>query len=304
MKDDRTGQDVAGVAALAGLDAPTADAIPEARATAAKDIYDAMVDGPTDEADLRGWLAVVRAVDASRPKAPTERTFPRVILGSVAPGSLIEIVSGDIGLVLDGCYGEAPRYVAWITTGHVGTMPATSTVSLRATSAELDALTSADAGRPGLTLEQSRAWVERRFPSLVGHAKQCCIEIAVRASRGETGPARVICRRCQSPRANGRCLCGEAGDELAWLPGDRGYPTPERGETGPAPTWGEQAIAEHRRAAQPEPFEKIEQLPSGLTCPGCYAATGIAQPHDPRATLHDGDPQKSGTLAGGGSKND
>ena len=50
------------------------------------------------------------------------------------------------------------------------------------------------------------------------------------------------------------------------------------------PTWGEQAIEEHRRAAQPEPFEKIEQLPSGLTCPGCYAATGIAQPHDPRVT--------------------
>ena len=82
-----------------------------------------------------------------------------------------------------------------------------------------------DASRPGLTLEESRLWVERRFPSLVGHAKQCSIEIAVRASRGETGPA---------------------------------------------PTWGEQAIEEHRRAAD------AQRQPS--------------VPPDPRATLHAGDP--------------
>ena len=37
----------------------------EARATAAKDTYDGAVTDATDECDLRGWVAVVRAVDAS-----------------------------------------------------------------------------------------------------------------------------------------------------------------------------------------------------------------------------------------------
>lgn len=69
-------------------------------------------------------------------------------------------------------------------------------------------------------------------------------------SRGETGPARV---------------------DTVWT----GISVIARpASVDPAPTWGERAIEEHRRAAQPEPFEKIEQLPSGLTCPGCYAATG------------------------------
>lgn len=160
---------------------------------------------PAPDGGMPAWLAVVRAVDASRPAAP-ERTFPRVALSTVAPGNLIEIASGDFGLVLDGTPGHAQRSIAWIATGHVGTMPAGATVSLRATPAELDALTSADASRPGLTEEQARIlkaaneWhdaaslgcprdcsaeeKERR----TGRAEQALLD-ALRASRGETGLA-------------------------------------------------------------------------------------------------------------------
>ncbi len=91
-------------------------------------------------------LAVVRAVDASRPAAE-ERTFPRVSLSTVVPGSLVEIASGDIGIAIRFDGGNL-RPIAWITTGHVGTMPASATVSLRATPTELDALTSADGSQP------------------------------------------------------------------------------------------------------------------------------------------------------------
>jgi hypothetical protein len=36
----------------------------------------------------------------------------------------------------------------------------------------------------------------------------------------------VTCGRCKHPRTGGRCLCGGEGDGGAWMPGDRGYPTP------------------------------------------------------------------------------
>jgi hypothetical protein len=42
----------------------------EARAKAAANTYDTAVAAPTDEADMRAWCAVVRAVDASRDGAP------------------------------------------------------------------------------------------------------------------------------------------------------------------------------------------------------------------------------------------
>lgn len=38
--------------------------------------------------------------------------------------------------------------------------------------------------------------------------------------------AHVQCKRCHASREGGMCLCGGTGDELAWLPGDRGYPSP------------------------------------------------------------------------------
>ena len=79
--------------------------------------------------------------------ATTERTFPRVSLSTVVPGSLVEIASGDIGIAIRFDGGNL-RPIAWITTGHVGTMPASATVSLRATPTELDALTSADGSQP------------------------------------------------------------------------------------------------------------------------------------------------------------
>jgi hypothetical protein len=157
--------------------------------------------------------------------ATTERTFPRVSLSTVVPGSLVEIASGDIGIAIRFDGGNL-RPIAWITTGHVGTMPASATVSLRATPTELDALTSADgASRPTLTEEQARrgwflaaAWA--RLAQARGGAMQAfdedyektknargwlesigvdvnanppvVIPEALRASRGETGePAKA-----------------------------------------------------------------------------------------------------------------
>lgn len=98
--------------------------------------------------DGQPWLTMVRAADASRPvPAAPERTFPRVTLSAVAPGSLVEIASGDIGIALaaPGLCGQRP--MVWIVTGNVGSMPEGATVSLRATPAELDAMTSADTGQ-------------------------------------------------------------------------------------------------------------------------------------------------------------
>ena len=88
------------------------------------------------DGDQRPW----RTADASR-SAPAERTFPRVALGSVAPGSLIEIASGEIGVkAKDRPRDGLPCDVLWIATGTIGEMHPVDTVSLRATPAELDAV--------------------------------------------------------------------------------------------------------------------------------------------------------------------
>ena len=121
--------------------------------------------------------------------ATTERTFPRVSLSTVVPGSLVEIASGDIGIAIRFDGGNL-RPIAWITTGHVGTMPASATVSLRATPTELDALTSADgASRPTLTEEQAAAWAremaETNEPGWEPNAAAL-----LRAARGELGPTK------------------------------------------------------------------------------------------------------------------
>ena len=126
--------------------------------------------------------------------ATTERTFPRVSLSTVVPGSLVEIASGDIGIAIRFDGGNL-RPIAWITTGHVGTMPASATVSLRATPTELDALTSADgASRPGLTEEQAEDWAEDIWQEVDGEPCDDPAGIVasalLRASRGETGPTK------------------------------------------------------------------------------------------------------------------
>ena len=113
-------------------------------------------------------FAVVRAVDASRPAAP-ERTFPRVTLGSVAPGSLIENAGGFIALALDR-EGRKHRRLLWVDTGLIGDMHEGATVSLRATPAELDALTSADANGPTFTNEQLDA-IARAMPDVVDYER-------------------------------------------------------------------------------------------------------------------------------------
>ncbi len=148
---------------------------------------------------------IVRAVDASRPT--TERTFPRVTLYSVAPGTLIEVASGDIGIALESEPDIEERPIAWVTKGRtrgrVGSAPYHWTVSLRATPAELDALTSADASRPGLTEEQARAADNElheaqeigksdrdqgeRVLLMLGHIAHA--RAFLHASRGETVPA-------------------------------------------------------------------------------------------------------------------
>ena len=89
------------------------------------------------------------------------------------------------------------------------------------------ALTSADASRPPLTEEQ--AMLARIVDALATNQGTLTGHLANLCALGEEAAALL--------RAS-------------------------RGETGPAPPWGEQAIAEHRRAAEPEPFEKIEQLPT------------------------------------------
>jgi hypothetical protein len=205
---------------------------------------------------------------------------------------LIEIASGHVGLVLDGTPGHAQRSLAWVTSGYVDTLPSNWTVSLRATPAELDALTSADAteaqdeivaalkalgARPDLTLGEAIARFKARRASSPGLSEEQADAIATDIERALPEGGRL-----------------SRSDFTAAIKG--AILRASRAETGPA-----------------EPFEKIEQLPSGLTralraaqrasmppasalgewpepersgltCPGCYAATGIAQPHDPRVT--------------------
>ena len=111
------------------------------------------------------------------------------------------------------------------------------------------------ASRPGLTEEQAR----RDF------------EAAIRDAAAKGGPYCVT----------------HAREAVATLDASRG-------ETGPAPTGLTSAMhaAQQRRSVPPASAfgEWPDEPRGGLTCPGCYDATGIAQPHDPRATLHAGDP--------------
>ena len=126
--------------------------------------------------------------------ATTERTFPRVSLSTVVPGSLIEIASGEIGIVLKPNRETATglRSIAWVRrwNGLVSELSAGATVSLRATPTELDALTSADgASRPTLTEEQAAAWAremaETNEPGWEPNAAAL-----LRAARGELGPTK------------------------------------------------------------------------------------------------------------------
>jgi hypothetical protein len=152
------------------------------------------------------------------------------------------------------------------------------------------------------------------------------------ASRGEAGPATEPTRaervaEAQRLRAEARaeaeaCTVPMPADLLARYPRSADPPEPDR----PTDLTSAMHAAQQRPSVPPDlgpgiggapirirptvlTASAVEEWPepelSGLTCPGCYAATGIAQPHDPRAALHEDDPErKTATLAGGGTGND
>jgi hypothetical protein len=252
------------------------------------------------EASQRAEIERLTAELAARaPATPAERTFPRVTLSTVKPGSVIEIASGDIGLVLDGCYGEAPRYVAWVATGHVDTMPADATVSLRATPAELDALTSADASRPGLTEEQARRDFEASIRDAVAkggpygntHAREAVAALdaaLLRASRGETGPAadQVAplpdswrCEECKETFARCTCKHGDPEHSSNLGPGIDGAPIRVR----PTPGRFDVPIVQAPPAGswQSPRCDKGHVARPGAPCPICRRASLEAALHDP-----------------------
>ena len=231
MKDERTGLDVAsvgdaeGVAALVGLDAPTADASLEALG---RIVRAAWVEVAKKEAktvpgyvDLWKWLEipdadtdrkigeqVVRAVDASRPAAAIERTLNINALARCARAALRI---------------EVPDVVAWEA------LPEAERVGWRAVVRCILASTTL-ASRPGLTEEQAADLRERAaFIAETCSGGDHTIsnrdliarrirELPLRASRGETGPARV---------------------DTVWT----GISVIARpASVDPAPTWGERAI--------------------------------------------------------------
>ena len=114
-----------------------------------------------DPAEDFGYRILAAWALASR-SAQLGRVFPRVALSNVTPGSLIEVESGEIGLVLRrGFTVDGLRSIAWAGrwAGLVSELSADATVSLRATPAELDTLTSADAGQSATTGTMSPDWI-------------------------------------------------------------------------------------------------------------------------------------------------
>jgi hypothetical protein len=232
------------------------------------------------------------------------RAFPRVTLATVAPGSLVEIASGDIGVVTSAATDRRLRSVLWITTGHVGTMPATSTVSLRATPPELDALTSADASRPGLTEEQAQtarfepviaAWLayfdamDRQNASGTAADAQIVRELRAKANGMDRIVADVV---YHVALARHRASRGETG------PAAVDPPTPDR------PTGLTSAMhdAQQRPSEPPDPLALDPE--DGTLCADCKtprngyhgalcsvrAGAKPGRVPDPRATPHAGDP--------------
>lgn len=145
-----------------------------------------------------------------------------------------------------------------------------------------------DASRPGLTEEQARAWERLRT------AATTAVEAYEDSDADEAFEPLFA--------ALDEALAGLAIAEEE---------SASRGEAGPAPTGLTSAMhaAQQRRSVPPASAfgEWPDEPRGGLTCPGCYDATGIAQPHDPRATLRAGDPASPfapGSLAAGSATED
>jgi hypothetical protein len=252
----------------------------------------------------------VRAVDASRPEPAIERTLNVNALARCARAALRI---------------EVPDVAAWEA------LPEAERVGWRAVVRCILANTT-PASRPRLTEEQADAIALGCLQvreDLQRHAIKRAIQ---RVDRGETGQAPEPTRaervaEAQRLRAEARaeaeaCTVPMPADLLARYPRSADPPEPDR----PAGLTSAMHAAQQRPSVPPDlgpgiggapirirptvlTASAVEEWPepelSGLTCPGCYAATGIAQPHDPRAALHEDDPErKTATLAGGGTGND
>ena len=221
-------------------------------------------------------LAVVRAVDASRPAAPevdddeplTRGTRVRTVAhltALFAPSLHPHRRSNALGKIVRRMTSGDIYYDVRHDDGTVAGYERSELIDL-----------TADASRPGLTEEQARLDFETA---------------------------------CREARARGGAYCiTKLGEALSTL--DAALRA-SRGETGPAPTGLTSAMhaAQQRRSVPPASAfgEWPDEPRGGLTCPGCYDATGIAQPHDPRATLHAGDPASPfapGSLAAGSATED
>jgi len=301
MKDDRTGLDVAsvgdaeGVAALVGLDAPTADASLEALG---RIVRAAWVEVAKKEAktvpgyvDLWEWLEipdadtdreigeqVVRAVDASRPAAPV-----------IDAEDLWTDYRTGRGTVFA---SDRKAFLAGVAAGR----------------------RTVDASRPGLTEEQARAWERLRtaattaveayedsdadeaFEPLFVALDEALGDLATieeeSASRGETGPAPAGLTRAervaeaQRLRAEARaeadaCTVPMPADLLARYPRSADPPEPDR----PSGLTAAMHDAAQRPSAPPDLGPGIGGAPIRIRPTGAP---------DPCATPHADDPQKSG----------
>ena len=150
--------------------APT-DASLEARAKYAATVYDSCGNDATDSSDEQAWIAVVRAVDASRPAAP-----------EVDAEDLWSDYRTGRGTVFA---SDRKAFLAGVAAGRRTREP--------------DMGAPADASRPGLTEEQIRALVKAAIEAkcaqgmadmrvcIAEHELTCAIAAALlRASRGET----------------------------------------------------------------------------------------------------------------------
>ena len=203
-------------------------------------------------------LLDVEKESVARPTPAADAPSTREALASICHGASLALDVAALAEIARKALDAAPAadaslearaeaVEAMLTANGVGllvTHPADGPRVLRAV------VRAVDASRPGLTEEQADAIALGCLHVRADLQRHAIKRAILRVDRGETGPARV---------------------DTVWT----GISVIARpASVDPAPTWGERAIEEHRRAAQPEPFEKIEQLPSGLTCPGCYAATG------------------------------
>lgn len=219
-------------AELAARPAPAADASLEARAEIAREAWFGGYPHSAKLADLPAekqetWLAVVRAVDASRPSLTEEQALRWIALLDLDVGpdfSRAWAVQKKVkAALLRASRGEAPPSAAEPVPDSIG--PRGSSTPLThdcgdATCPRHGHTSALGSMAPAVIAEASRADVSAPAAELL---REHWIDVGGTAHTSN----------CSGQLdAAGRCYCG---------------------------------------ATQP--------LPSGLTCPGCYAETGIAQPH-------------------------